>query len=50
MEKFKDRVFEMMNETDNLAIADIESDDHKDRMNITLLDGSKFEIHIVEVE
>ncbi|SEW04407.1 hypothetical protein [[Clostridium] fimetarium] len=49
-DKFKDKVFEIMNETENLAIADIESNDHGDRMNITLLDGSKFEIYIVEVK
>ena len=49
-DKFKDKFFEIMNETESLAIADIESNDHGDRMNITLLDGSKFEIYIVEVK
>ena len=38
-DKFKDKFFEIMNETESLAIADIESNDHGDRMNITLWDS-----------
>jgi len=48
-DRFKDSIFEILNETDKLAIADIQTYDHEDRMNITLLDGSKFEIYIGEV-
>ena len=47
-DRFKDAMFEMMNGTEDLAIADIVTNDHEDRMDITLLDGSKFEIYIVE--
>ena len=48
-DRFKDAMFEMMNGTEDLAIADIVTNDHEDRMDITLLDGSKFEIYIGEV-
>ena len=47
-DRFKDSIFDIMNETDKLAIADIQTYDYENRMIITLLDGSKFELYIVE--
>ena len=47
--EFKDKVFEIMNETEKLSIADIDTNDYGDRMNISLNDGSIFEINIVEL-
>jgi len=51
MEKcdFKDKVFEIMNETEKLSITDIDTNDSGDRMNISLNDGSIFEINIVDL-
>lgn len=48
MEKneFKDRVFDILNETDNLPIQDIVTEDKNDVMNIYLTDGTRFTIHV----
>ena len=45
---FKDKVFEIMNETEKLSISDIDTNDFGDRMNISLNDGSIFEINIID--
>lgn len=46
-DKFKDKLFEILNETDNLPIRDIVTDDRNDRINVYLIDGTRFSI-IVE--
>jgi len=48
-DEFKDRVFEIMNDTEKVSIEDIETNDNEDTMEITLKDGSKFEMYMVEV-
>ena len=47
--EFKDKIFEIINETEKLSIADIDTNYYGDRMNISLNDGSVFEINIVEL-
>ena len=49
-DEFKDRVFEIMNDTEKVSIADIETNDNEDTMEITLKDGSKFGMYMVEVK
>ncbi len=48
MEKneFKDRLFDVLNETDNLSIQDIMVDDKQDMVNVYLTDGTRFSIYI----
>ena len=48
-DEFKDRVSEIMNDTEKVSIEDIETNDNEDTMEITLKDGSKFEMYMVEV-
>ena len=48
-DEFKDRVFEIMNDTEKVSIEDIETNDNEDTMEITLKDGSKFGMYMVEV-
>ena len=49
-DEFKDRLFDIMNDTQKVSIADIETNDHEDSMDITLKDGSKFGMYIVELK
>ena len=49
-DEFKDRLFDIMNDTQKVSIADIETNDHEDVMDITLKDGSKFEMYVVELK
>lgn len=46
MEKneFKDRLFDVLNDTDNLPIQDIMVEDRNDKMNVYLTDGTRFSI------
>lgn len=48
MEKneFKDRLFDILNDTDNLPIQDIMVDDENNMVNIYLTDGTRFSVHI----
>lgn len=48
MEKneFKDRLFDVLNETVNLPIQDIMIEDKNDKMNVYLADGTRFSIHV----
>ena len=48
MEKneFKDRLFDILNDTDNLPIQDIMVDDRNDMINIYLADGSRFSVRV----
>ncbi len=42
MNEFKDRLFDVLNDTDNLPIQDIVVEDVEDKINIYLTDGTKF--------
>lgn len=46
--EFKDRLFEILNETDTLPIADIDADDKNSQFKIILDDGSIFIINTNE--
>lgn len=48
MEKneFKDRLFDILNDTDNLPIQDIMVDDENNMVTIYLTDGTRFSVHI----
>ncbi len=41
---FKDKLFDVLNETDELDIADLNLEDRKDLLTVTMSDGSVFEI------
>lgn len=41
---FKDKLFELLNETDEIDIADIEANDRKNTFLIALKNGSLFEL------
>lgn len=41
---FKDKLFDILNETNELDIADISSDDRKNLLTVTIAGGSVFEI------
>lgn len=42
--ELKDRLFDIINKTDNLPIQDIVVEDRNDLMNIYLIDGTRFTI------
>lgn len=44
LEYFKDMLFEALNETDELNIEDIETNDSENSFEITTTDGSVFEV------
>lgn len=44
--EFKDRLFDVINDTDNLPVQDLIFEDKKDMIQICLEDGSVFEIQI----
>lgn len=48
MEKneFKDRLFDILNDTNGLPIQDIVTEDDNDRFNIYLTDGTRFSVHV----
>ena len=41
-DEFKDRIFDVLNETDHIPIEDIEADDRNSSLIICLQDGSRF--------
>lgn len=45
-DEFKDRLFDLLNDTDNLPIQDIVVDDRNNRFIIYLVDGTRYSIHI----
>lgn len=49
MEKneFKDRLFDILNDTDELPIQDIVTEDDNDILNVYLADGTRFSVHVV---
>ncbi len=48
MEKneIKDRLFDLLNDTDNLPIQDIMVEDRNDLINVYLTDGTRFSVHV----
>lgn len=48
MEKneFNDRLFDVLNDMDNLLIQDIMVDDRKDLINVYLTNGTRFSVHV----
>lgn len=48
MEKneIKDRLFDLLDDNDNLPIQDIMVEDRNDLINVYLTDGTRFSIHV----
>lgn len=48
MEKneFKDRLFDVLNDTDYLPIQDLVVDDRNDTINVYLMDGTRFSVRV----
>ncbi|MDE7272621.1 MAG: hypothetical protein K2N95_06095 [Lachnospiraceae bacterium] len=48
MEKneFKDRLFDILNDTEGLPIQDIITEDNSDILNVYLTDGTRFSVHV----
>lgn len=44
--EFKDRLFEILDETDNLPIQDLDLDDKNDTLNIYLRDNTRFSVRV----
>lgn len=44
--EYKDRVFEVLNDTDNLPIHDLVVDDENNMVNVYLTDGIRFSVHV----
>lgn len=49
-DEFKDRLFDVLNDTDNLPIQDIIVDDKNDMMKVYLVDGTRFSVHVEKCE
>lgn len=47
---FKDILFDLMNESDALDVADIQSDDKANTFAVTMKDGSTFSVRISKIE
>lgn len=45
-DEFKDSLFDMLNETDDIPIEDIEADDRNNSFGIFPDDGTRFLIHV----
>lgn len=45
-DEIKDRLFDLLNDTDNLPIQDIMVEDRNDLINVYLTDGTRFSVHI----
>lgn len=41
---FKDKLFDVLNESDELDLSDISADDRRDSFTLTTADGSVFEL------
>ena len=46
LNEFKDRLFDVLNDTDNLPIQDIVVDDQSNIVNIYLTDGTRFLLYV----
>lgn len=44
--EFKDRLFDILNDTNELPIQDIVTEDGNDILNIYLKDGTRFSVHV----
>lgn len=47
--EFKDRLFDILNDTDDLSVKDIVTEDRNDVLNIYLEDGRGYMIHVTEL-
>ncbi len=47
---FKDKLFDLLNESDELDISDLNAEDLKNLLTVTMSDGSMFEILCQEVK
>ena len=47
---FKDKLFDVINESDELDIADIQADDEKDLFMVVMKDGSVFALRTMKVK
>lgn len=48
LDTFKDKLFELLNEADGLAIEDLELDDTANMIRLRLADGASFKIQCEE--
>lgn len=46
---FKDKIFELINDTDSIDINDIDTDDKSNTFTVSLFDGSTFELECRQV-
>ena len=44
--EFKDRLFDILNDTNGLPIQDIVAEDNNDMLNVYLTDGTRFSVHV----
>lgn len=42
---FKDKLFDLLNDSDDMGIADIATDDRRSLFTVSTTDGSTFELH-----
>lgn len=47
---FKDKLFDVINESDELDISDIQTDDSKDLFMVVMKDGSVFAFRVMKVK
>ncbi len=47
---FKDKMFELLNDADNMAIRDIEVNDRKNQFRVELADGSVFALECSQLK
>ena len=47
---FKDILFDLMNESDALDVADIQSDDLANMFLVVMKDGTAFSVHVTKIE
>lgn len=45
-DEFKDRLFDVLNDTNNLPIYDIVVKDKEDTIDVYLIDGTKYSVYI----
>lgn len=50
MNEFKDRLFDAINDADNLPVQDLIFEDGEDKIQVYLEDGSKFVVHVKKME
>ena len=49
MEYFKDKIFDLLNDADDMCIRDIETDDRNNTFRVFLQDGNLFEVECRKV-